>query len=53
MLVGASGVGKTTLSKFVAWLNNLYVFQIKAGKNYSINDFDNDLKDVMRRAGCK
>ncbi len=28
LLVGVSGVGKTTLSRFVSWLNNLSVFQI-------------------------
>ena len=53
LLVGASGVGKTTLSRFVAWLNNLQVFQIKAGRNYSVEDFDADLRLVMKRAGCK
>jgi len=26
LLVGASGVGKTTLTRFVSWLNNLQVF---------------------------
>lgn len=52
LLVGASGVGKTTLSRFVSWMNNLSVFQIKAGRNYSINDFDNDLRGIMKRAGC-
>ena len=26
LLVGASGVGKTTLSRFVSWMNNLQVF---------------------------
>ena len=40
LLVGASGVGKTTLSRFVSWMNNLVVFQIKAGRNYSVTDFD-------------
>ena len=53
LLVGASGVGKTTLSRFVSWMNNLQVFQIKAGRNYSLSDFDTDLRDVMKRAGCK
>ena len=51
--MGASGVGKTTLSRFVSWMNNLQVFQIKAGRNYSVQDFDDDLRSVMRRAGCK
>jgi dynein heavy chain 1 len=26
LLVGASGVGKTTLTKFVSWLNNLSIY---------------------------
>jgi dynein heavy chain 1 len=29
------------------------VFQIKAGRNYSVYDFDEDLRTVMKRAGCK
>lgn len=29
MLIGVSGAGKTTLSRFVAWINGLSVFQIK------------------------
>ncbi len=53
LLVGSSGVGKTTLSRFVAWMNNLTVFQIKAGRNYSVEDFDNDLRAIMKRSGCK
>lgn len=53
LLVGASGVGKTTLSRFVSWMNNLTVFQIKAGRAYGLTDFDNDLRSVMKRAGCK
>ena len=53
LLVGQSGVGKTTLSRFVAWMNNLTVFQIKAGRNYGVADFDADLRSIMKRAGCK
>ena len=29
LLIGVSGAGKTTLSRFVAWINGLSVFQIK------------------------
>jgi dynein heavy chain 1 len=53
LLVGSSGVGKTTLSRFVSWMNGLSVFQIKAGRNYSLADFDANLREVMKRAGCK
>jgi dynein heavy chain 1 len=40
LLVGASGVGKTTLTRFVSWMNNLNVHQIKAGREYTLVDFD-------------
>jgi dynein heavy chain 1 len=53
LLVGSSGVGKTTLSRFVSWMNGLDVFQIKAGRNYGLADFDANLREVMKRSGCK
>ncbi|PLN79159.1 dynein heavy chain [Aspergillus taichungensis] len=53
ILIGVSGSGKTTLSRFVAWMNGLQVFQIKVHGNYSSEDFDDDLRTVLRRAGCK
>ncbi|KNC98573.1 uncharacterized protein SPPG_06258 [Spizellomyces punctatus DAOM BR117] len=53
LLIGISGAGKTTLSRFVAWMNGLSVFQIKVHNKYSAADFDEDLRTVLRRAGCK
>lgn len=53
ILIGVSGSGKTTLSRFVAWMNGLKVFQIKVHGKYSAEDFDDDLRTVLRRAGCK
>ena len=53
ILIGVSGSGKTTLSRFVAWMNGLKVFQIKVHGKYSASDFDDDLRDVLRRSGCK
>ncbi|KAI8974487.1 dynein heavy chain [Pilobolus umbonatus] len=53
LLIGVSGSGKTTLSRFVAWMNGLSVFQIKVHNKYSGADFDDDLRTVLRRAGCK
>ncbi|KAI9728167.1 MAG: hypothetical protein M1828_004628 [Chrysothrix sp. TS-e1954] len=53
ILIGVSGSGKTTLSRFVAWMNGLKVFQIKVHGKYSSDDFDEDLRNVLRRCGCK
>ncbi|KAG9253399.1 dynein heavy chain, N-terminal region 1-domain-containing protein [Emericellopsis atlantica] len=53
ILIGVSGSGKTTLSRFVAWMNGLRVFQIKVHGKYTAEDFDDDLRDVLRRCGCK
>ncbi|XP_064484606.1 dynein heavy chain, cytoplasmic-like isoform X2 [Ornithodoros turicata] len=53
LLIGVSGAGKTTLSRFVAWMNGLRVFQIKVHNKYTAADFDEDLRSVLRRSGCK
>ena len=53
LLIGISGAGKTTLSRFVAWLNGLTVFQVKVHNKYTMNDFDEDLRTVLKRSGCK
>ncbi|XP_077971534.1 cytoplasmic dynein 1 heavy chain 1-like isoform X1 [Styela clava] len=53
LLIGVSGSGKTTLSRFVAWMNGLSVFQVKVHRKYTGADFDEDLRNVLRRSGCK
>eukprot|EP00004_Rigifila_ramosa_P014268 TRINITY_DN3231_c0_g3_i5.p1 TRINITY_DN3231_c0_g3~~TRINITY_DN3231_c0_g3_i5.p1 ORF type:complete len:3059 (-),score=575.29 TRINITY_DN3231_c0_g3_i5:95-9271(-) len=53
LLIGVSGAGKTVLSKFVAWSTGLSVFQIKASKRYTAEDFNEDLRTVMKRCGCR
>ena len=53
ILIGVSGSGKTTLSRFVAWMNGLKTYQIKVHGKYTSDDFDDDLRDVLRRCGCK
>ncbi|XP_052769398.1 cytoplasmic dynein 1 heavy chain 1-like isoform X2 [Mya arenaria] len=53
LLIGVSGAGKTTLSRFVAWMNGLSVYQIKVHNKYMAADFDEDLRIVLRRSGCK
>lgn len=39
--------------KFVSWLNGYSVFQLNPYRNYSALDFDEDLKALLIRAGCK
>jgi dynein heavy chain 1, cytosolic len=51
LLVGESGVGKTVLTRFVAWMNGLNIFQIKANSRYTIEQFDDDLRSLFRRVG--
>ena len=53
ILIGTSGSGKTTLSRFVAWMNGLSIFQIKVHGRYSAEDFDDDLRSVLRACGCR
>eukprot|EP00939_MAST-03C_sp_MAST-3C-sp1_P003513 g3513.t1 len=53
LLVGESGAGKTVLSRFVAWMNGLSVFQIKVSRRYTIENFDDDLREILKRAGCE
>ncbi|XP_070577189.1 cytoplasmic dynein 1 heavy chain 1-like [Ptychodera flava] len=53
LLIGTSGAGKTTLSRFVAWINGLSVYQIKVHRKYTAADFDEDLRTVLRRSGCR
>jgi dynein heavy chain 1 len=53
LLIGVSGSGKTTLSRFMAWMNGLSVFQVKVHNKYTADDFDEDLRGVLRRSDCR
>jgi len=53
LLSGVSGTGKTNIARFVAWMNGFSVFQIKAHAKYTLNDFTEDLRNMLRRAGCQ
>lgn len=37
LLIGVSGAGKTTLSRFVAWMNGLSIFQIKVDRYIALD----------------
>ncbi len=53
LLVGDAGVGKTVLSRFVSWMNGLSIFQIKANNRYTIENFDEDLRGLLKRVGVE
>ncbi|CAG8496321.1 21548_t:CDS:2, partial [Gigaspora margarita] len=52
LLMGVSGSGKTTLSRFVAWMNGLSVLKINVHSKYTKNNFDDNLRAILKRAGC-
>lgn len=47
MLLGPSRTGKTTMTKFVAWLNGLTVLQPNMHRNYTILEFDEFLRKLL------
>ena len=51
LLVGESGTGKSVLTRFVSWMNSLFIFEIKPSRRYTEANFDDDLRHVMKRAG--
>ena len=53
LMVGASGAGKTVFSRFVSWLNGMSTFQIKVHKDYTAEDFDMDLREVLIQSGVE
>ncbi|KAK9454647.1 dynein heavy chain, N-terminal region 1-domain-containing protein [Dipodascopsis uninucleata] len=53
ILIGSSGSGRTTLTRFVAWMNGIQVYQINSHKNYSAEDFDDDLRELLKLTGYK
>lgn len=53
MLIGPSGSGKRTLTKFVAWMNGLKVNQLNINRNYSIYQFDQTLKEILKACGVE
>ena len=53
LLIGISGSGKTLLTRFTAWMDGLSYVNLKIHNNYQSSDFDEDLKKILIRSGCK
>lgn len=48
ILVGPSASGRTTLCRFVSWMNGLKVYQLTTHNNYHLQDFEEYLRNVLR-----
>lgn len=51
LLIGHSGVGKTVLTRFAAWMDGLSLHQINASRAYTAQKFQEDLRALLRRTG--
>ncbi|KAK6461715.1 hypothetical protein DFJ63DRAFT_288581 [Scheffersomyces coipomensis] len=49
ILVGPSASGKSTLTKFVAWMNGLKLITLNVNRNYQLADFDFTLRNVLTK----
>ena len=51
VLMGAPGTGKKTLARFAAWMLCMDIHQVHSHSSYSEEDFAQDLRQILRRAG--
>ncbi|XP_073447159.1 dynein axonemal heavy chain 3 isoform X1 [Aquarana catesbeiana] len=51
LLVGIGGSGRQSATKLATFMNSFELFQIEISKNYTINEWRDDVKKVMVQAG--
>lgn len=52
ILVGPSTSGKSTLTRFVAWINGLKLIQLNVHAGYKLLDFDSTLRSILLRCAA-
>ena len=53
LLIGVGGSGRQSLSKLATFSRGMEIFQVEISKNYSLVEWKEDLKKVIRKAGCE
>lgn len=51
LLVGIGGSGRQSSAKLAAFMADFELFQIEITKNYTVSDWREDVRRMMRRAG--
>ncbi|CAF1022140.1 unnamed protein product [Brachionus calyciflorus] len=51
LLIGVGGTGRTSATKLACFISNIEVFQIDVTNKYTLSNWRNDLKILLRRAG--
>lgn len=52
ILIGPSSSGRTTLTRFVCWMNGIRSTQLKTTRSYSYEAFAMDLRNILKQTGC-
>ncbi|KII67376.1 Cytoplasmic dynein 1 heavy chain 1 [Thelohanellus kitauei] len=53
ILVGKDGSGRKSVIKLVSYILEIYVYKVRWHKYWTVSDFDEDLRDLMKRVITK
>uniref|UniRef100_A0A2S2QIW0 Dynein heavy chain 3, axonemal n=1 Tax=Sipha flava TaxID=143950 RepID=A0A2S2QIW0_9HEMI len=53
LLVGIGGSGRQSATKLATFIADFKIFQVAIGRNYGRNEWNEDMKKVLKYAGCE